>query len=34
VLFGEVFATADGGQTWTEFRLPTGGRDVYALCAG
>ena len=31
---GEVFATADGGQTWTEFRLPTGGRDVYALCAG
>ena len=31
---GEVFTTADGGATWTEHHLPTGGRDVYALCAG
>jgi len=31
---GEVFATADGGQTWTAHPLPTGGRDVYALASG
>lgn len=31
---GEVFTTDDGGDSWTEHHLPTGGRDVYALCAG
>jgi photosystem II stability/assembly factor-like uncharacterized protein len=31
---GEVYATGDGGATWTEHHLPPGGRDVYALCAG
>lgn len=31
---GEVFATPDGGTTWTAHPLPTGGRDVYALCVG
>ena len=31
---GDVYATVDGGTTWSEHPLPTGGRDVYAICAG
>ena len=31
---GEVFATADGGQSWSPHPLPAGGRDVYALECG
>lgn len=31
---GDVYGTTDGGATWNEHPLPTGGRDVYAICAG
>jgi photosystem II stability/assembly factor-like uncharacterized protein len=31
---GQVFGTRDGGQTWTEHRLPDGVKDVYALACG
>jgi photosystem II stability/assembly factor-like uncharacterized protein len=31
---GQVFATGDGGATWTESRLPAGAQDVYTVaCA-
>jgi photosystem II stability/assembly factor-like uncharacterized protein len=31
---GQVFGTADGGQTWRESQLPAGVEDVYAIaCA-
>lgn len=31
---GQVFSTLDGGETWTEERLPPGVADVYALACG
>jgi photosystem II stability/assembly factor-like uncharacterized protein len=31
---GQVFATADGGRTWQEHRLPAGVHDVYAVACG
>ncbi|MDH4144664.1 MAG: hypothetical protein OEY23_05780 [Acidimicrobiia bacterium] len=31
---GDVYGTRDGGETWLETRLPTGGRDVYAMACG
>jgi len=31
---GQVFGTQDGGQTWTEHRLPTGAGDCYAIACG
>lgn len=31
---GQVFATEDGGRTWTEQRLPNGVQDVYAVACG
>ena len=31
---GQVFGTQDGGQTWSEHRLPEGVKDVYALACG
>jgi photosystem II stability/assembly factor-like uncharacterized protein len=31
---GQVFGTRDGGETWQEFPLPTGLRNVYTVaCA-
>jgi len=31
---GEVFASADGGDSWTERHLPEGASQVYAMaCA-
>jgi photosystem II stability/assembly factor-like uncharacterized protein len=30
---GQVFGTADGGETWREWTLPEGATDVYALAA-
>ena len=32
--FGQVFATQDGGRSWSESRLPEGVRDVYAVACG
>jgi photosystem II stability/assembly factor-like uncharacterized protein len=32
--FGQVFATPDGGRSWSESRLPEGVRDVYAVACG
>jgi photosystem II stability/assembly factor-like uncharacterized protein len=32
--FGQVFATQDGGKSWSETRLPEGVRDVYAVACG
>ena len=32
--FGQVFATQDGGNSWSETRLPEGARDVYAVACG
>ena len=32
--FGQVFGTQDGGRSWSEYQLPAGVTDVYALaCA-
>jgi photosystem II stability/assembly factor-like uncharacterized protein len=31
---GQVFATEDGGRTWSEQRLPKGVQDVYAVACG
>ena len=31
---GDVYGTVDGGKTWLELPLPTGGRDVYSLECG
>jgi photosystem II stability/assembly factor-like uncharacterized protein len=31
---GQVFGTTDGGETWSEHRLPEGVRDVYAIACG
>lgn len=31
---GQVFGTLDGGETWLERPLPSGGRDVYAIACG
>ena len=31
---GDVYATSDGGESWSQHPLPTGGRDVYAICSG
>lgn len=31
---GQVFATRDGGKSWTESRLPDGVRDCYAIACG
>jgi photosystem II stability/assembly factor-like uncharacterized protein len=31
---GQVFGTEDGGESWSEYRLPEGVEDVYAIaCA-
>jgi photosystem II stability/assembly factor-like uncharacterized protein len=32
--FGQLFATQDGGRSWSESRLPEGVRDVYAVACG
>src|SRR5579871_1290794 len=32
--FGQVFATLDGGKSWSESHLPDGVRDVYAVACG
>jgi photosystem II stability/assembly factor-like uncharacterized protein len=32
--FGQVFATQDGGRSWSETRLPEGARDAYAVACG
>jgi len=29
-----VLGTVDGGETWSEHRLPEGVRDVYAIACG
>jgi photosystem II stability/assembly factor-like uncharacterized protein len=31
---GQMFATRDGGKSWSESRLPEGVRDCYAIAAG
>jgi photosystem II stability/assembly factor-like uncharacterized protein len=31
---GEVFASQDGGQTWSAHPLPEGAAQVYALACG
>ena len=31
---GEVFATMDGGETWTASPLPEPVKDVYAVACG
>ena len=31
---GDVYGTVDGGATWLELPLPTGGRDIYSLVSG
>ncbi|MBV9862882.1 MAG: hypothetical protein JO267_12135 [Alphaproteobacteria bacterium] len=31
---GQVFATQDGGRSWSEHRLPEGVRDCYAIACG
>jgi photosystem II stability/assembly factor-like uncharacterized protein len=31
---GQVFATLDGGKSWSESRLPDGVRDCYAIACG
>ena len=31
---GQVFGTADGGDSWQEYRLPAGVEDVYAVACG
>ncbi len=31
---GQVLGTRDGGETWTDYSLPAGRQDVYALACG
>ena len=31
---GQVFTTGDGGDSWSEQRLPTGAGDCYAIACG